>query len=1596
MQARKAVYDLQRNAKRWISLLLAATLCMTAGGIPVLAAESKDENTTSETEMAEQLSETGENEGENTAVTLPAISEDRPVVSIEPDEGAADDSTGGKADEPAQGDDNEPIETPEEPENPSEDEQSAQDNTAAEQSGESSDAVEPSEPQHLPGDFFQRVSIGQSYDEKTGVVIPFDEENPVKKDGSCVVRFDYKIPEGGMKAGQEYTFTVTAPLKMGVKFSIKNEDGAEIATGELGEMKDDVSQGKLIFKPEYSDYCTKTGTTGYFYVGTVFEKSDVGNGGRQDISIEVTGGISTSSRVDFELSKVEPNLDLKKTGDSAKYLNDHEIEWMLTADPSATGTDYITSLNITDDLNASGLIKKTTNDENGEMISDYVENSAVVTLHNGQQGKGTLTYKNGKLSYTCEKVADSETVPNDLQKDAWPITITFRTKYNPEKLTPRDGKVSFSNTASAFITAPQWTKNPETGKPELKDDPTNSKTVESNTAKTDIAYASIWKDGWMVKGDRIHWIVKAKNSMLQKDPYIKDVLPAHLMLSGDITRKITDGEGNVLRTDTLKQGTDFTVTKVGSGSSEHYELNILLDPDTDKEQIIEYETKFDDDAEVKDILYVINRAYLYVGDQKDFVAKEQKTVNFGRTLMSKSGNYNRADHTITWTIKVIAVDNMDLDDTILKDTFIQTVYYNNSDTAIKQTYVDGSMKLFARNVGDKAEKEINPIPSENLKWVQNENGEIVGFEIDVKEHKAKIIRLTYQTKLDEAAMNIWGSNNGGFKVKNKLALTATGLPSGAEITGEVSGNSQMLIKTAGIYNPSRHEIEWKLTVNQNNMKVNNGVITDVLNSKDWEFVQDSIQASDDMIDSASFGTDANGNPSMSIKLKPFSKQITITYHTKITNNGLLLSNKAWQTTLSNTATLIGDQVGDKVTATASKNIGQDVLQKTVSFDQCNTVTWTVDVNRNHATIEVPEDKKIGIEDTLQKGLSYVDGSMKVYKVHYDQSGKTDISKGTLLTKGKDYNVSYASTDRRLTITWNTNKITDGYRIIFDTNVLVSGTYSNTVRFIGFGESGYTSDAASGTWSLFSGGFSKLPSTMGVLRIVKQDGNTNAKLAGVKFAIEDKDGNVFLDAVVTDSNGEVQIPLPVGTWYIREVETANGSYELPSDRIEVNVTHNSAKPTEQVINNYSDKSVATLRPKVIKKVVGRGAPETSFTFKLSAENGAPMPEKGGETATVDMEQNAAEKTAYFGEIQYTDEGTYTYTIQEDGTNRADRFDYDTTAYKMKVKVSRRTSDGQLIAEATYYGKDNAVSSDALTITNKYHRFTTFEPKVTKQVVGSSAPEEIFTFKLEEENGAPMPANAETTAKDGETASFGSIEYTEPGVYSYTITETAGTTPRFTYDTAKHTLTVVVQENEDGTLSASALYDDNKLALTVVNTYRGQSSSGGGGGSTRPSEPDKPVEPDKPTEPINPDQPTEPTEPDKPSEPETPTAPDHPKTPPHYPVNRVPDANKPDSPDTIIIDDGDTPLGEFHREEEPDGTFIYINDDGIPLGVLLEERNETETPTDTAKQPIQTNSIPKTGTPWSTPMLLLIALLCAGGAVLSYWVEKKMLSHKEEKK
>ena len=71
------------------------------------------------------------------------------------------------------------------------------------------------------------------------------------------------------------------------------------------------------------------------------------------------------------------------------------------------------------------------------------------------------------------------------------------------------------------------------------------------------------------------------------------------------------------------------------------------------------------------------------------------------------------------------------------------------------------------------------------------------------------------------------------------------------------------------------------------------------------------------------------------------------------------------------------------------------------------------------------------------------------------------------------------------------------------------------------------------------------------------------------------------------------------------------------------------------------------------------------------------------------------------------------------------------------------------------------------------------------------------------------------KANRVAAFGTIEFTVPGVYVYSITERAGSVPGMIYDTQVHTVTVTVTD-EDSVLKAGLDYDGEN-ALTIINSF-----------------------------------------------------------------------------------------------------------------------------------------------------------------------------------
>ena len=113
---------------------------------------------------------------------------------------------------------------------------------------------------------------------------------------------------------------------------------------------------------------------------------------------------------------------------------------------------------------------------------------------------------------------------------------------------------------------------------------------------------------------------------------------------------------------------------------------------------------------------------------------------------------------------------------------------------------------------------------------------------------------------------------------------------------------------------------------------------------------------------------------------------------------------------------------------------------------------------------------------------------------------------------------------------------------------------------------------------------------------------------------------------------------------------------------------------------------SIDPPVEKKITGDGAPEETFTFVLTAQEGAPLPEGSAENAKTVEVQGAG--SVEFGEITYTAPGVYIYTLEE-VPGKAEGYAYDTTEWTLTVAVTVDKDKG-LAAETkmTAEGRDTA--------------------------------------------------------------------------------------------------------------------------------------------------------------------------------------------------------------------------------------------------------------------------------------------------------------------
>lgn len=267
-------------------------------------------------------------------------------------------------------------------------------------------------------------------------------------------------------------------------------------------------------------------------------------------------------------------------------------------------------------------------------------------------------------------------------------------------------------------------------------------------------------------------------------------------------------------------------------------------------------------------------------------------------------------------------------------------------------------------------------------------------------------------------------------------------------------------------------------------------------------------------------------------------------------------------------------------------------------------------------------------------------------------------------------------------------------------------------------------------------------------------------------------------------------------------------------------------------------------KTLRVESGDNAPdiEGKYTFTLTGSEGAPMP------ATTEAHNDAAGNVT-FGDITFTMESVFGDTGSQDAAANAEG---DGTEEAVSAQSATRTkeftytvtesgsvagvdNDAEVSKTFTVTVTDNgdgklSVATDPaqgalFAFTNTY----SVEPEessptgkggitITKNLAGRNLNEGEFTFELVDQSGSTVATG--TNDANG-NVELGTVKFTEPGRFTYTIREAKGSLGGVGYDAAEYKATAEVKDNGDGTLAVTWSFDtaagDPASAIEFNNTY-----------------------------------------------------------------------------------------------------------------------------------------------------------------------------------
>ena len=319
-----------------------------------------------------------------------------------------------------------------------------------------------------------------------------------------------------------------------------------------------------------------------------------------------------------------------------------------------------------------------------------------------------------------------------------------------------------------------------------------------------------------------------------------------------------------------------------------------------------------------------------------------------------------------------------------------------------------------------------------------------------------------------------------------------------------------------------------------------------------------------------------------------------------------------------------------------------------------------------------------------------------------------------------------------------------------------------------------------------------------------------------------DGKITMSAVEYDKPGE-------HTYTLREVNggtTSKGiTYSNAKYTIVTTITDNgdgtlkaehvlTDAKTAEFKNTYSvTPTDAELDFGLSKAIDGREWTDADeFSFTITAPEGTPLPDPA--TVTVgkqDADDNdiAAIK---FGKIRYTAAGTYKYEIRENAGNAAG-MTYDGNVATAEVTVTEN-GEGKLIANVTktedgrftntYSTELNYTAAGGLKLSKSLSGRPMTEGQFTFTVTPADEPSAKALGLLPGVNEFKSPATTEGAVGLIDILAGHEVKFTQADAgktFTYTVAEKNDHQPGYTYDDAVRTVTIAIDDDGAGTLTAT---------------------------------------------------------------------------------------------------------------------------------------------------------------------------------------------------